>query len=266
MYRKGFTNMAQAFIKADELLMRGRGDAQSVVTIITDGKPSFKFQTEQEVNKLKDAGVVINIVLIHDDEEGDEQELMRNWVTEPVDTHFFHINGLQALKADQSEGNYVTDAVTHTCARAMSPEQTEAAAETLGWELIYENHDCPAWWWYMGRHDNVEDCQAAAREEGANFFVYGKGPYDYWGGACFGDEANDGTCSWGWWPSSFDAYKLVGGAVEESSEAGTAFLQGGTAKKTKNGVDKNFWNRPEPKLGKSGRSAMTSEFKEKHNM
>merc|ERR1719316_1095243 len=49
-YKKGFTNMAQAFTEAENLLLLGsRRKAQSAVLTLTDGKPSFKFMTHEEV-------------------------------------------------------------------------------------------------------------------------------------------------------------------------------------------------------------------------
>merc|ERR1719421_2494774 len=52
---KGFTNMAQAFGSAEKLLLLGgRRLAQSAVMTITDGKPSFLFQTNEKVLQLKD--------------------------------------------------------------------------------------------------------------------------------------------------------------------------------------------------------------------
>merc|ERR1719261_1103298 len=57
-YLKGFTNMAQAFTAAEKmLLLGGRKKAQSAVLTLTDGKPSFLFQTHEKVMQLKDKHV-----------------------------------------------------------------------------------------------------------------------------------------------------------------------------------------------------------------
>ena len=54
-FLKGFTNMAPAFTKVDRLiLLDGRPKAQSAVLTLTDGKPSFLFQTNEKVMQLKD--------------------------------------------------------------------------------------------------------------------------------------------------------------------------------------------------------------------
>merc|ERR1719393_1152487 len=52
-HQKGFTNMAQGFVLAEKLLQqRGRKDAQSAVMTISDGKPSFLFETTEKANEL----------------------------------------------------------------------------------------------------------------------------------------------------------------------------------------------------------------------
>merc|ERR1719343_537493 len=52
-WERGFTNMAQALMKANNLLQtNSRKDAQSVVMVLTDGRPSFKLQTQKAVTDL----------------------------------------------------------------------------------------------------------------------------------------------------------------------------------------------------------------------
>merc|ERR1719265_3050424 len=54
-YKKGFTNMAQAFTMAETMfLLGGRRRAMSAVLTLTDGKPSFLFNTYEKVMQLKD--------------------------------------------------------------------------------------------------------------------------------------------------------------------------------------------------------------------
>merc|ERR1719181_2600334 len=46
--KKGFTNMAQAFALAETMYTSaGRKGSQSALLVITDGKPSFQFQTNE---------------------------------------------------------------------------------------------------------------------------------------------------------------------------------------------------------------------------
>lgn len=57
-FKKGFTNMAQAFALAEVMYTgAGRKGAQSAILVITDGKPSFQFQTNELVQQLDDKNV-----------------------------------------------------------------------------------------------------------------------------------------------------------------------------------------------------------------
>jgi Mg-chelatase subunit ChlD len=57
-HQKGFTNMAQAFVLARKLLtQRGRKEAQSAVMTISDGKPSFLFETTEQAKTLESKGI-----------------------------------------------------------------------------------------------------------------------------------------------------------------------------------------------------------------
>merc|ERR1719401_1210552 len=59
-WQKGFTNMAQAFVLADTMFQQGgRPDAQSSILVLSDGKYSFAFETEQAANKLKEKNTMI---------------------------------------------------------------------------------------------------------------------------------------------------------------------------------------------------------------
>merc|ERR1719333_666012 len=65
-WEKGFTNMAQAFTAAEKIMMNsGRKRVQSTIMVITDGKPSFKFQTYQEAMKQRNKGVKLIMVPIN---------------------------------------------------------------------------------------------------------------------------------------------------------------------------------------------------------
>merc|ERR1719281_557927 len=94
---KGFTNMAQAFGVAEKLLLLGgRKAAQSAVMTITDGKPSFIFQTHEKVMQLKDKHTKLFFVPITEF-KGEELKLMKKWASTPWPTNLVHIPGLQAL-------------------------------------------------------------------------------------------------------------------------------------------------------------------------
>merc|ERR550514_1258690 len=95
VHLKGFTNMAQAFTKAEGMFVRGgRKIAQSAVMTITDGKPSFLFQTHQKVMELKDKHVKLFFVPITEF-EGEELKVMKSWASDPWETNLVHIRGLE---------------------------------------------------------------------------------------------------------------------------------------------------------------------------
>ena len=55
VHHKGFNNMAQAFGMAEDMFMKGMcKDASQGVLMITDGKPSFAYMTNEMVEQLDD--------------------------------------------------------------------------------------------------------------------------------------------------------------------------------------------------------------------
>merc|ERR1712071_528897 len=80
--KKGFTNMAQAFALAETMYTSsGRKGAQSAILVITDGKPSFQFQTNELVEQLDDKGVSRFFVVVSDNEKS--LDLMKKWASDP---------------------------------------------------------------------------------------------------------------------------------------------------------------------------------------
>jgi len=68
--KKGFTNMAQAFALAETMYTSaGRKHSQPALLVITDGKPSFQFQTNELVEQLDDKGVQRFFVVVSDDQK-----------------------------------------------------------------------------------------------------------------------------------------------------------------------------------------------------
>merc|ERR1719230_10605 len=116
--KKGFTNMAQAFALAETMYTAaGRKGSQSALLVITDGKPSFQFQTNELVEQLDDKGVQRFFVVVSDDEKN--LDLMKHWASVPWETNLLHVPGLSLLEADN--GLWAQKAVTLFCPAAMSP-------------------------------------------------------------------------------------------------------------------------------------------------
>jgi len=97
-WEMGFTNMAQAFTMSENLFRDGgRKTAQSQVVVITDGKPSFKFMTQKAVDDLRDAGVHVNIVAVHDHKGSEDVKLMSKYASVPYQSHMMFIGGFKRL-------------------------------------------------------------------------------------------------------------------------------------------------------------------------
>merc|ERR1719433_588703 len=99
-WQRGFTNMAQAFTTADTILSQGgRSSAQSAVMVISDGKFSFKYQTAEKAQELKDKNIQIYMAPITASRDKSLMELMK-WASHPWQTNYERIPGLDALKAN----------------------------------------------------------------------------------------------------------------------------------------------------------------------
>merc|ERR1719454_1768415 len=80
--KKGFTNMAQAFALAETMYTAaGRKGSQSALLVITDGKPSFQFQTNELVTQLDDKGVQRFFFVVTDSQKAVDQ--IKNYASSP---------------------------------------------------------------------------------------------------------------------------------------------------------------------------------------
>jgi len=168
----GFTNMAQAFTLAEKLfLLNGRKQSQSAVMTITDGKPSFLFQTFEKVKQLKDKHVKLFFAPITSF-KGDEMKLMKKWASSPWPTHLVHIPGIQPLQAD--EGIFVHRVLVKFCPEAISPSAMIAEEQAQGYLLVRQNGFCGNRFRWLGRHNrDVDQCAEKARQVGMPGFVVG---------------------------------------------------------------------------------------------
>merc|ERR1712007_343702 len=99
--KKGFTNMAQAFALAETMYTAGgRKGAQSALMTITDGTPSFLFQTNELVEQLDDKGVQRFFVVVSENDKDVEQ--MKKWSSQPWETNLLHVVGMASMEADES--------------------------------------------------------------------------------------------------------------------------------------------------------------------
>merc|ERR1719428_2354023 len=137
---KGFKNMAQAFGSAEKLLLLGgRRLAQSAVMTITDGKPSFLFQTNEKVLPLKDKHTKLFFVPITEF-KGQELKLMKKWASAPWPTNLVHIPGLDALGS--APKNFAQKCLVMFCPEAFSPSSVKTKEVTRGYMLVREQGLC----------------------------------------------------------------------------------------------------------------------------
>merc|ERR1719223_2272387 len=102
-FKKGFTNMAQAFAMAEDMFTKGsRKNAQQSVMVVTDGQPSFSFMTAEMVEQLDDKSIMRYFTLITETPmKADEMKNMKKWASQPWETNIVHVEGgLLMLEGD----------------------------------------------------------------------------------------------------------------------------------------------------------------------
>jgi len=169
--KKGFTNMAQAFALAETMYTAaGRKGAQSALMVITDGKPSFQFQTNELVQQLDDKGVQRFFVVVSDDEK--TLDLMKKWASMPWETNLLHVPGLAALDADR--GVWSQKALTLFCPMAMSPELLNTKETAGGFMHVRDGGYCGERGALLSTEVSGADaCAALAQGAGAQSFLLG---------------------------------------------------------------------------------------------
>merc|ERR1719420_702285 len=116
----------------------GAKKAQSAVLVITDGKPSLLFETNQKVVELKDHQIKLFFAPVT--EGSKEVALMKRWASEPWESHLVHVPGLMPLKADGSV--FASKFIATFCPEAMSPSATATEEKTVGYFLLKEHAIC----------------------------------------------------------------------------------------------------------------------------
>jgi len=182
-FQKGFTNMAQAFTLAEKLfLLDGRQMAQSAVLTLTDGKPSFLFQTAEKVMQLKDKHTKLFFAPVTEF-KGEELKLMQKWASQPWETHLVHVPGLTVLQAD--EAVFVQKALVKFCPEAFSPSSEFEEEEHAGYLLVRENGRCGERGQLLST-DVLGAADCAALAEGAEVSAFSLG-IKYARGRCYAE-------------------------------------------------------------------------------
>jgi len=190
-FKKGFTNMAQAFAMAEDMFVKGsRKGAQQSVMVVTDGKPSFSFQTNEMVDQLDDKGIMRYFVIVSETPlEDDSMKNMKLWASQPWETNVVHVpSGLLMLEADPNL--WAEKAITRFCPEAHSEMADAWEVKTYGFQHVKDSGWCgdlPTGW----SRSNVlskntlsaETCAALAG--GANYQSFMLGTF-FLKGTCVG--------------------------------------------------------------------------------
>jgi hypothetical protein len=203
-HQKGFTNMAQAFSLAEKLLQqRGRKDAQSAVLTISDGKPSFLFETREQANNLESKGIMRYMVGIAEFPASDAWQLMKELASQPSETNTVRVPGIDALQ--DGAGAFVEQALVKFCPASQSPSSSFKEWKRQGWMLVRRRGVCGGSGRLLSRSVRTRwECFYLATAVGATSFLYGR-------------KFNEGKCKVG--IGQFDCSKYKQWA--ESPDEGT---------------------------------------------
>jgi hypothetical protein len=173
-WQRGFTNMAQGFTLADTMLSQGgRPGAQSAVLVLSDGKYSFKFQTAEKAQELKDKNVHIFMAPVTEF-KGKELDDLKNWASAPWSTNYERIPGLMPLKFNPEI--FTQKLVAKFCPDSFSPSAQSAMDNQNQYLLVHEggmpNAAC-AKKVKSFKAGSKDDCAAAARSEAKRAFAIG---------------------------------------------------------------------------------------------
>jgi len=170
-YKKGFTNMAQAFALAEKMYTAAsRKGAQQALLVISDGKPSFAFQTSELVQQLDDRGVQRFFVVVSDSQ--DDLNQMKQWASVPWETNLLHVPGVEILQADAAV--FAEKALTTFCPMSFSSSQLAIEEESKGFMHVKDGGYCGERGALLSRDAEGDTaCAFLAQGFGAQAFLLG---------------------------------------------------------------------------------------------
>lgn len=175
-FKKGFTNMAQAFATAEDMFTQGsRKGAQQAVMVITDGKPSFAWETTGQVQQLDDKSIMRYFVVVNEEPgDTDAMKQMKAWASQPWESNLVHVPGLETLHG--AEEMWVQKAISHFCPKAYSPGVREKFEHANEVQKVYSGGYCSSTTDWV-EHGPWEDrktawrkCKALTLEKGYQIF------------------------------------------------------------------------------------------------
>jgi len=191
-FKKGFTNMAQAFSMAEDMFIKGsRKNAQQSVLLITDGKPSFSFMTNEMVEQLDDKNILRYFLVVSNSGANSAvMKQMRSWASQPWETNLIHVPGLALLEAD--EELWAEKALTKFCPQAYSPSTAAYEEHSYGYAHVKDSGYCGDKGSLISKQvTGAEACAALALGAKATTFLLGN---NWRRGYCYlGKMASDAT-------------------------------------------------------------------------
>merc|ERR1719393_883162 len=140
-FKKGFTNMAQAFTEAEKVM------------------------------QLKDKHIKLFFAPVTDF-EGDELKLMKEWASQPWETHLVHVPGIEPLQADEEV--FAQKMLVQFCPEAISPSAMMYEEVEIGYMLVRENGHCGTRGALLSKEvGGAADCAALASGAGVQAFSLG---------------------------------------------------------------------------------------------
>mmetsp|Transcript_31594 Transcript_31594/g.69191 ORF Transcript_31594/g.69191 Transcript_31594/m.69191 type:complete len:962 (-) Transcript_31594:43-2928(-) len=127
IFRRGLTDLAKGLLTAEKVLLDGRKDSQSEVIVITDGKPSFKFQTGNAAKKLRRSGT--RLVFMPVRTYGSSPFLL-DWASHPGNENVFRVKAGLAELAEKSQF-WQAKLLVSTCPKVYSPLLASLAGEKV---------------------------------------------------------------------------------------------------------------------------------------
>ena len=178
-FKKGFTNMAQAFAMAEDMFTKGsRSRAQQSVMLVTDGKPSFSFMTNEMAEQLDDKAIMRYFVIVSETPMTDDSmKNMKRWASQPWETNLIHVSGLVLLDADVEL--FAEKAITKFCPLAYSPKTAEYEIAIYGFQHVKDGGWCGDKMRVLKKNilskstNNAEQCAALASGAGQHSFLLG---------------------------------------------------------------------------------------------
>jgi uncharacterized protein YegL len=182
VWQKGFTNMAQAILKAGDVLKgSSRKGAESVLLLVTDGTPTFKYQTKAVVDSFKQFGRLAVVQVKAFPKKADIMR-MKDYATTPWQMNYYRVPSKSALKSDPDQ--FVSKVVAKFCRQAESPKAKAVADSWAGFHLTKEGQFCGETG-KASKADSVEACFNAAQQvKGWNSFSFGTGKCFVYSGPC----------------------------------------------------------------------------------